>query len=103
MALRRVTIEMPSEVLVPQGVDPRVFFDYNESVEIVRVEDGGRAYISPLRQRNPGVLEARREEFGAGVTPTTPSVIGRDVATLSFLADDETAKRVFALLDGVGV
>src|SRR5439155_17404226 len=27
----------------------------------------------------------------------------RDVATLSFLADDNTAKRVLALLDGVGV
>ena len=150
MALRRVTIEMPSEVLVPQGVDPRVFFDQNESVEILRVcafqprerlllvrvlrsgprrtgdellaardrlrrryhlrdfeilrvEDGGRAYISLLRQRNPGVLETLLEEFGAGVTPTTPSVIGREVATLSFLADDDTAKRVFALLDGVGV
>ncbi|TLZ81255.1 MAG: hypothetical protein E6K05_06755 [Methanobacteriota archaeon] len=37
MALRLVTIEMPSEVLVPQGVDPRVFFDQNESVEILRV------------------------------------------------------------------
>ena len=123
MALRRVTIEMPSEVLVRQGVVPRVFFDHNESVEILRVcafqprerlllvrvlrsgprrtgdellaardrlrrryhlrdfeilrvEDGGRAYISLLRQRNPGVLETLLEEFGAGVTPTTPSVIG---------------------------
>src|SRR5437667_38493 len=150
MALRRVTIEMPSDVLVQQGVVPRVFFDHNESVEILRVyafqprerlllvrvlrsgprrtadellaardslrrryhlrdfeilrvEDGGSAYISLLRQRNPGVLEALVEEFGAGVTPTTPSVIGREVATLSFLADDDTAKRVFALLDGVGV
>src|SRR5207302_9279186 len=71
--------------------------------EILRVEDGGSAYISLLRQRNPGVLEALVEDFGAGVTPTTPSVIGRDLATLSFLADDDTAKRVFALLDGVGV
>src|SRR5438309_9535395 len=37
MALRRVTIEMPSDVLVQQGVVPRVFFDHNESVEILRV------------------------------------------------------------------
>src|SRR5437879_13007592 len=37
MALRRVTIEMPSEVLVRQGVVPRVFFVHNESVEILRV------------------------------------------------------------------
>src|SRR5438034_2392827 len=98
MALRRVTIEMPSDVLVQQGVVPRVFFDHNESVEILRVyafqprerlllvrvlrsgprrtadellaardslrrryhlrdfeilrvEDGGSAYISLLRQR----------------------------------------------------
>src|SRR5205809_7740962 len=99
MALRRVTIEMPSDVLVQQGVVPRVFYDHNESVqilrvyafeprerllvvrvlrsgprrtadellaardslrrryhlrdfEILRVEDGGSAYISLLRQRN---------------------------------------------------
>src|SRR5216110_910046 len=37
MALRRFTIEMPSDVLVQQGVVPRVFFDHNESVEILRV------------------------------------------------------------------
>src|SRR6266581_3772019 len=37
MALRRVTIELPSDVLVQQGVVPRVFFDHNESVEILRV------------------------------------------------------------------
>src|SRR5436189_6461822 len=37
MALRRVTIEMPSDVLVQQGVVPRVFFDHNESVEILRL------------------------------------------------------------------
>src|SRR5207237_9902099 len=77
--------------------------DHLRDFEILRVQDGGSPYISLLRQRNPGVLEALVEDFGAGVTPTTPSVIGREVATLSFLADDDTAKRLFALLDGVGV
>src|SRR5213080_411411 len=150
MALRRVTIELPSDVLVQQGVVPRVFFDHNESVEILRVyafqprerlllvrvlrsgprrtadellasrarlrrryhlgdfeilrvEDGGRAYIVLLRQHNPGVLEALLEDLGAGVTPTTPIVIGPEVATLSFLADDGAARRVFDLLDGFGM
>src|SRR5207249_11127223 len=37
MPLRRVTIEVPSEVLVRQGVVPAVFFDHNASVEILRV------------------------------------------------------------------
>src|SRR5207249_10951292 len=37
MPLRRVTIELPSEVLVRQGVVPAVFFDHNASVEILRV------------------------------------------------------------------
>ncbi len=150
MPLRRVTIELPSEVLVRQGVVPAVFFDHNASVEILRVyafqprervllvrvlragpprtaeelarsrarlrrryhlrdfeilrvEDGGRAYIALLRQHNPGVLEALLEDLGAGVTPTTPIVIGPEVATLSFLADDGAARRVFDLLDGFGM
>src|SRR5207247_5559930 len=150
MALRRVTIEMPSDVLVQQGVVPRVFFDHNESVEILRVyafqprerlllvrvlrsgprrtadellaardslrrryhlrdfeilrvEDGGSAYISLLRQRNPGVLEALVEEVGAGGTPTAPSVSGREGAAASLLAGGGTATRVFALLHRVRV
>src|SRR5207245_11699192 len=37
MPLRRVTIELPSEVLVRQGVVPAVFFDHNASVELLRV------------------------------------------------------------------
>src|SRR5437016_12508750 len=141
---------MPSDVLVQPGVVPRVFFDHNESVEILRVyafqprerlllvrvlrsgprrtadellaarerlrrryhlrdfeilrvEDGGSAYISLLRQRNPGVLEALVEDFGAGVTPTTPSVIARDLATLSFHEHDDTAKLDLALVDVGGV
>src|SRR5436309_13532553 len=150
MALRRVTIELPSDVLVQQGVVPRVFFDHNESVEILRVyafqprerlllvrvlrsgprrtadellaardslrrryhlrdfeilrvEDGGSAYISLLRQRNPGVLEALVEELGAGVSPTTPSVIWGAAATHALRADPDPAQRVSDRLHGVGV
>jgi hypothetical protein len=46
MALRRVTVEVPSDVLVQQGVVPRVFFDHNESVEILRVTRSRRANAS---------------------------------------------------------
>src|SRR5207237_5398924 len=110
MALRRVTIEMPSDVLVQQGVVPRVFFDHNESVEILRVyafqprerlllvrvlrsgprrtadellaarerlrrryhlrdfeilrvEDGGSAYMALLSLRTHGVLQASVATF----------------------------------------
>jgi predicted DNA binding protein len=150
MAVRRVTVDLPSELLIRQGVVPAVFFQHNASVEIMRVyafqprervllvrvvrsgpsktadeilrsrnqlrnryrlkdfeilrvEDGGRAYVALLRQRNPGVLESLLEDLGAGVTPTTPTWIRRDVATLSFLADDRAAKRVFGLLDGLHI
>ncbi len=150
MPLRRVTLDLPADLLVREGVVPATFFEHNESVEILRVyafqprervllvrvvrsgpprtveeilrsrsrlrrryrlrdfeilrvEDGGRAYVALLRQDNPSVLEAILEDLGAGVTPTTPTVIRRDSATLSFLADDATAKEVFALLDGLGV
>ncbi len=150
MPLRRLTIDLPSELLVREGVVPAAFFDHNESVEILRVyafqprervllvrvvrtgpprtaedlrrsrdrlrrryrlrdfevlrvEDAGRAYIALLRQDNPSALEAILEDLGAGVTPTTPTVIRQDTATLSFLVDDKTAKSMFALLDRLGV
>jgi predicted DNA binding protein len=150
MPLRRVTVEIPSDLLVRQGVVPAVFFEHNTSVEILRVyafqprervllvrvvrtgpprtqeeilrsrerlrrryhlqdfeilqvEDSGRAYVALLRQRNPTILEAVLEDLGAGVTPTTPILIQRDTATLSFLADDAATKRVFALLKGLGM
>ena len=69
--------------------------------EILRVEEGGRAYVALLRQRNPGLLEAILEELGAGATPTTPTVLRRETTTLSFIADEATEKEVYALLDGV--
>lgn len=150
MPLRRVTIELPADLLVREGVVPAAFFEHNESVEILRVyafqprdrvllvrvvragpprtlddisrsrerlrrryrlrdfeilrvENDGRAYIALLRQRNPTVLEAILEDLGAGVTPTTPTIIRKDSATLSFLTDDPTAKEVFGLLDRLGV
>lgn len=150
MPLRRVTLDLPAELLVREGVVPAAFFRHNESVEILRVyafqprervllvrvvrsgpprtieeilrsrerlrrryrlrdfeilrvEDDGRVYVALLRQRNPSGLEAILEDLGAGVTPTTPTVIRKDSATLSFLADDATAKEVFALLNRLGV
>jgi len=39
----------------------------------------------------------------AGVTPITPTVLRKDVSTLSFVADDATEKEIFTLLDGLGV
>ncbi len=70
--------------------------------EILRIEDDGRGYVALVRQENPGILEAILEDLGAGVTPTTPTVLRRDVSTLSFVADDETERMVFTLLDGLG-
>ncbi len=71
--------------------------------EIVEVGSDGRTYTALLRQENPGILEDLLEELGAGVTPTTPTVIGRDRATLSFLADAASEKRVFQLLGNLGI
>ncbi len=70
--------------------------------EILQVEEGGRAYVALLRQENPGILEEILEDLGAGVTPTTPTVLRRDTSTLSFLADEATEKEVLTLLDGLG-
>ena len=72
-----------------------------QDFEILRVEEGGRAYVALLHQRNPGLLEAILEELGAGATPTTPTVLRRDTTTLSFVADEATEKEVYTLLDGV--
>lgn len=71
--------------------------------EILRVEEDGLAFVALLRQANPGALESILEELGAGLTLTTPTVLRRDVSTLSFLADGGTAKQVFRLLDRMGV
>lgn len=71
--------------------------------EILRVGEDGRTFVALLRQENPGILEQILEELGAGVTPITPTVLRKDVSTLSFVADDVTEKEVFTLLDGLGV
>ncbi len=71
--------------------------------EIVEVSPDGRMYVALVRQRNPSILEQILEEFGAGVTPTTPTIIGRDTTTLSFIADEGTERMVYRLLDGLGV
>lgn len=71
--------------------------------ELVEVGADGRTYTALLRQMNPGILEDLLEELGTGVTPTTPTVIGRDRATLSFLADAAAEKRVFKLLANLGI
>ncbi|HLE54499.1 MAG TPA: helix-turn-helix domain-containing protein [Thermoplasmata archaeon] len=71
--------------------------------EILRVGEDGRTFVALLRQANPGILEQILEELGAGVTPITPTVLRKDVSTLSFVADDATEKEIFTLLDGLGV
>lgn len=71
--------------------------------EVLRIEEDGHAYVALLRQTNPGMLETILEGLGAGLTLTTPTVIRRNVGTLSFLADDGTAKQVFHLLERMGI
>jgi predicted DNA binding protein len=71
--------------------------------DVIKVEARGRAYVALIRQRNPGSMEQVLEALGAGVTPTTPTLIRHDVTVLSFLADEGTEAQVFALLDGLGV
>ncbi len=71
--------------------------------DVLKVESRGRAYIALIRQQNPGPIEDIVEALGAGVTPTTPTVIRRDVTFLSFLADESTESEVFGLLDGLRV
>ena len=71
--------------------------------EIVEVGADGRSYTALLRQQNPGILEDLLEELGAGVTPTTPTVIGRERATLSFLADAASETREIQLLRNLGI
>ena len=71
--------------------------------EILRTGEDGRTFVALLRQENPGILEQILEELGAGVTPITPTVLRKDVSTLSFVADDATEKEIFTLLDGLGV
>ncbi len=71
--------------------------------ELVSVGADGRTYVALLRQKNPGILEDLLEEVGAGVTPTTPTIVGRDRATLTFLADEAAERRVLSLLRGLGI
>ncbi len=71
--------------------------------EILDVGEDGRSYVALLRQRNPGILEELLDELGAGVTPTPPTILRRQAATLSFVADDRAEKRVVSLLDGLGI
>lgn len=71
--------------------------------EILQVADDGRTYVALLRQENPGILEALLEELGVGLTPTTPTVLGKETATLSFISDAASEKRVFALLDSLRI
>ncbi len=71
--------------------------------EILEVGTDGRTYVALLRQENPGILEDLLDELGAGVTPIPPTILGRETATLSFVADDRAEKRVLSLLDGLGI
>lgn len=71
--------------------------------EILEVGADGRTYVALLRQRNPGILEDLLDELGAGVTPTPPTVLRRDAATLSFVADERAERRIVSLLEGLGI
>ncbi len=71
--------------------------------EIAEVSPDGRTYVALLRQANPGILEELLEELGAGVTPLPPTVIGRERATLTFLADEEAQRRILSLLGSLDV
>lgn len=71
--------------------------------EIVDVGPDGRTYVALLRQANPGVLEELLEELGAGVTPTPPTILGRERTTLSFVADGRAEAKVLGLLDDLGI
>lgn len=71
--------------------------------EILRVGEDGRTFVALLRQENPGILEQILEDLGAGVTPTTPTILRKDRTTVSFVADEATEKEVFTLLNGLGV
>lgn len=66
--------------------------------EILDATPDGRTYVALLRQKNPGILEDLLEEVGAGVTPTPPTVVDRERATLTFLADEDAEKRIMGLL-----
>src|SRR6266545_2742992 len=75
---------------------------------VVGEEGEGRGILADDRRHRrrharPEVLEALPEGLGARVTPTMPTVIRKDSATLSFLADDGAARQVFTLLDGLRV
>ncbi len=71
--------------------------------ELVSMGADGRTYVAVLRQKNPGILEDLLEEVGAGVTPATPTVVGRDRATLTFLADEAAEARVLSLLRDLSI
>jgi predicted DNA binding protein len=71
--------------------------------DIVDVGADGRTYVALLRQENPGILEDLLEELGAGVTPIPPTLLRKDRAILSFVADDRAKRRVFTLLEGLGI
>ncbi len=71
--------------------------------EIVSVGADGRTYVALLRQENPGILADLLEELGAGVTPTPPTILRKDTAILSFVADEQAERRIVSLLDGMGI
>jgi predicted DNA binding protein len=71
--------------------------------EILDVSPDGRTYVALVRQANPGILEQLLEELGAGVTPTPPTILGRERATLSFLADEAAEARIMGLLGSLSV
>ncbi len=105
MLLARITRSGPPwtrEAIVRQRALLRRRYHLRD-FEIVEVSPDGRTYVALVRQANPGILEQLLEELGAGVTPTPPTVLGRERATLTFLADEAAEKRILGLLRSLDV
>lgn len=66
--------------------------------EVVEMGPDGRTYVALLRQATPGIMEDLLEELGAGVTPTPPTVVGRERSVLTFIADEEAQRTILGLL-----
>ncbi len=71
--------------------------------EILEVGPQGRTYVALLRQETPGILEDLLAELGASVTPIPPTVVGKERAVLTFVADEEAEKTILGLLATLGV
>ncbi len=68
------------------------------SFELLRTEMGGRECIGVIRLKTSRSTRALLERIGPGVTLTTPTVIGEETTTMSFVADDDAEGKIFEAL-----